>query len=72
MSEIYFDNGATTKVDKQVADVMYEMLTVSYGNPSSLHSKGLDAEHFLKKSRNVIAEKLKVVYMDQVLRLIPF
>ncbi len=60
MSEIYFDNGATTKVDKQVADLMYKMLTVSYGNPSSLHSKGLDAEHFLKDSRNVIAEKLKV------------
>ncbi len=58
MFDIYFDNGATTKVDKAVADVMYEVMTSSYGNPSSLHSKGLEAEHILKKSRKIIADKI--------------
>lgn len=59
MFNIYFDNGATTKTDKQVADLMYDVLTVSYGNPSSLHSKGLEAEHILKNSRKIIADKIK-------------
>lgn len=59
MLDIYFDNGATTKTDKQVADLMYDVLTVSYGNPSSLHSKGLEAEHILKNSRKIIADKIK-------------
>lgn len=59
MFDIYFDNGATTKVEKPVADVMYDVMTSSYGNPSSLHSKGLEAEHIVKNSRKIIAEKIK-------------
>ena len=59
MLDIYFDNGATTKVYKEVADMMCEVLTSSYGNPSSLHSKGLEAEHILKNSRKIIADKIK-------------
>ena len=59
MLDIYFDNGATTKVYKEVADAMYDVMISSYGNPSSLHSKGLEAEHILKSSRNIIAGKIK-------------
>lgn len=59
MFDIYFDNGATTKPSKDVADVMYETLTGDYGNPSSLHSKGLDAEHIVKNSRKIIADSVK-------------
>ena len=59
MCNIYFDNGATTKVDKSVADVMYDVLTLSYGNPSSLHSKGLEAEHIVKDSRKILSDKIK-------------
>lgn len=59
MFDIYFDNGATTKVDKAVADVMYDVMTASYGNPSSLHSKGLQAEHIVKNSRRIVADKIK-------------
>lgn len=59
MSDIYFDNGATTCVDKRVADVMYGVMTETYGNPSSLHSKGLEAEHILKDARSVLADKIK-------------
>ncbi len=58
MSDIYFDNGATTKTAKQVADVMYDVSVNSYGNASSLHKKGLEAEHILKNSRKIIAEKI--------------
>ena len=59
MFEIYFDNGATTKPSQDVADIMYETLTGDYGNPSSLHSKGLDAEHVVKNSRKIIADSVK-------------
>ena len=59
MVDIYFDNGATTKVNKDVADTMYDVMVSSYGNPSSLHSKGLEAEHIVKKARNIIADKIK-------------
>ena len=59
MFEIYFDNGATTKPSQNVADIMYETLTGDYGNPSSLHSKGLDAEHVVKNSRKIIADSVK-------------
>lgn len=58
MSEIYFDNGATTRTNKQVADLMYDVMTSSYGNPSSLHSKGLEAEHIVKDARKIIADKI--------------
>lgn len=58
MLEIYFDNGATTRTNKQVADLMYDVMTSSYGNPSSLHSKGLEAEHIVKDARKIIADKI--------------
>ena len=59
MLDIYFDNGATTKTDIRVADAMYKVMTENYGNPSSLHSKGLEAEHIVKNARKIISEKIK-------------
>ena len=59
MFDIYFDNGATTKTDIRAADVMYRVMTENYGNPSSLHSKGLEAEHIVKNARQIISEKIK-------------
>lgn len=58
MSDIYFDNGATTRTNKHVADFMYDVMTSYYGNPSSLHSKGLEAEHIVKDARKIIAGKI--------------
>lgn len=59
MAEIYFDNGATTKVSKGVVEVMLKIMTEDYGNPSSLHSKGLTAENIVKNARKVIAQSIK-------------
>ena len=42
--EHYLDNSATTIVYKEVAEKVTEIMTVNYGNPSSLHSKGMEAE----------------------------
>lgn len=59
-SEIYLDNSATTRVSKTVADKIYTMMTENYGNPSSLHSKGLQAQHSVEEARNIISSSLGV------------
>lgn len=58
--EHYLDNSATTAVSKAAADTAYRVMTETYGNPSSLHSKGMEAEAELKRARKAVASKLKV------------
>ncbi|WP_346774039.1 cysteine desulfurase family protein [Brevibacillus sp. SYP-B805] len=57
---IYLDNSATTQPHPQVADVVKRAMEEYYGNPSSLHQKGLEAEHVLKQARSVAAQALRV------------
>ena len=54
----YLDNSATTKPEKAVADKIYEMLTENFGNPSSFHKIGLDANDEISKARDIIAKSL--------------
>ena len=42
--EIYFDNSATTPVFPCVREVMMRTMEDDFGNPSSMHRKGMDAE----------------------------
>ena len=56
--EIYLDNSATTKVCREAADAMMKMLTENYGNPSSLHSKGIEASKALENARQNLADAL--------------
>ena len=58
MKEIYIDNSATTRVCKAAAQKALEIMTENYGNPSSLHSRGLRAEHELTAARRIIASSL--------------
>ena len=53
--EVYLDNSATTKVCPQAVAAITQMLTENYGNPSSTHSKGLDAGEVLLKARKQVA-----------------
>lgn len=53
--EIYLDNCATTKVCSEAAAACMEAMTNEYGNPSSLHRKGLNAEHLMTAARKNIA-----------------
>ncbi|MBE6742252.1 MAG: cysteine desulfurase [Ruminococcaceae bacterium] len=54
----YLDNSATTKPEKEVADKIYKMLTVNFGNPSSFHKAGLDANDEITRAREIIAKTL--------------
>ena len=58
--EHYLDNSATTAVSKAAADKAYAVMTRLYGNPSSLHSKGIEAENELKSARKSVALRLRV------------
>lgn len=57
---IYFDNSATTKPYKEVLDTFNTVSNDYFGNPSSLHSLGVQAEQVLTKSREVVATTLQV------------
>ena len=58
--EAYLDNAATTRAFDSVKNIMVETLCMDYGNPSSMHKKGLDAENYIKDARQIIAGSLKV------------
>ena len=57
--EIYLDNSATTQVFPEVAELMTRIYTEEYGNPSSLHHKGVEAERELTKAKQTLAGILK-------------
>lgn len=60
MQEVYLDNAATTRVSPAARDAILAELTDNYGNPSSLHRKGSEAERLLRGARETIAEGLRV------------
>lgn len=59
-NEIYLDNSATTQALPEVVKAAASALENNYGNPSSLHQKGLEAEKILKKTRKLAADYLNV------------
>ncbi len=58
--EAYFDNSATTRCLDPVVDIVVKTMKEDYGNPSSRHGKGMEAEQYLRRSREIIAKTLKV------------
>ena len=58
--EAYLDNSATTRCSKDAADMVMQLLTQDYGNPSSMHNKGVIAENYMNDARKKIAKTLKV------------
>lgn len=48
---LYFDNSATTRTSEEAARAMYTAATEDYGNPSSLHRMGKQAEHIVQTAR---------------------
>lgn len=56
--EIYLDNSATTKPAEEVIEAVNRMMREEYGNPSSLHRKGIEAEKAVNRARNIIASGL--------------
>lgn len=55
MEYIYLDNSATTKPSRSVIREMNKTLVFNYGNPSSLHGMGFEAEKLINNSRGKVA-----------------
>ena len=60
MEIVYFDNSATTKISEGALKKLNETARDHFGNPSSLHSLGLDGEKELSRARGIIAKSLGV------------
>ena len=58
--EIYFDNAATTKAAEEVIETVTKVMRDDFGNPSSKHMKGVEAERYLIDARKTISKILKV------------
>ncbi len=58
--EAYLDHSATTRCSRRVQEIMLETMDTAYGNPSSMHKKGLEAERYVKEAAEKIAKTLKV------------
>ncbi len=66
MKEIYLDNSATTRCFPETADRMHRIYLEDYGNPSSMHHKGVEAEQYVREARRILAGILKVGDKDLV------
>ena len=58
--EVYLDNSATTRCFDEVAQIMHQVMCEDYGNPSSMHHKGVEAEQHLRYAKETLAKILKV------------
>lgn len=60
MMEVYLDNSATTRCLPSVAALMTKIMCEDYGNPSSMHRKGVESEQYIRHAKEIIARTLKV------------
>lgn len=60
MNEIYLDNSATTRAYPEVGDLVRTVMCEDYGNPSSMHRKGVEAERYIKEAKETLAKLWKV------------
>ena len=58
--ECYFDNAATTRVCPEAVEIMERVMREDYGNPSSKHTKGFEAEKYIRDAAAGIATTLHV------------
>ena len=58
--KVYLDNSATTRAYDEVTEYMAHIMRDVYGNPSSMHMAGVEAEQEVKKAKSIIASTMKV------------
>lgn len=65
--EAYMDHAATTKICLAAKEKMIEALDVNYGNPSSRHRKGVEAERYIRNTTAILAKEWKVQEKEIIL-----
>ncbi|MCF6276461.1 MAG: cysteine desulfurase [Candidatus Magasanikbacteria bacterium] len=56
---VYLDNAATTRIDRNIAKIMNSFIEDNFANPSSIYTAGVKAKETLNGARELIAENLK-------------
>ena len=64
--KIYLDNAATTYVSSEVLNEMLPCYNILYGNPSSLHSFGREAEAIVDRARDRIASAINAKSSNEI------
>ena len=57
--EAYLDNAATTQAFPEVCEIVQRLMMTDFGNPSSKHTKGMQAENYINEAKENIAATLK-------------
>ena len=52
--EAYLDNAATTQTFPEVCDIVKRVMMTDFGNPSSKHTKGMEAENYINEAKENI------------------
>ena len=65
MNTVYFDNSATTPLLPEVKAAITAAMD-SYGNPSSLHSMGVEAEKAVSAARRTVLSALGVRQISKI------
>lgn len=60
MREVYLDNSATTQCYESVGELVKKIMCEDYGNPSSMHRKGVEAEKYIREAKETLAKLWKV------------
>ena len=63
MKEVYLDNSATTMAYRSVGELVQKVMCEDYGNPSSMHNKGVEAEKYIKEAKETFAIKIIIKNM---------
>ncbi len=58
MERIYLDHAATTPMHPRVIEKMMEVMNNNFGNPSSIHSFGREARHYIDLARETLARSI--------------
>ena len=59
MKEVYLDNSATTMAYRSVGELVQKVMCEDYGNPSSMHNKGVEAEKNIKEAKETFARLME-------------
>ena len=62
--EAYLDNSATTRVCPEAAAIVQQLMLEDFGNPSSMHRRGVESEKYVRRARETLASLLKVREKD--------
>ena len=66
--EAYLDNAATTQAFDEVCREVEKVMMIDFGNPSSKHTKGMQAENYIMRRKKILRQHLNASLRKLYLR----